>query len=108
VCKQSNAFGREFYPRHRGLGWIGMAGMGNPGTGAGGGNQITSLALRATGIHSNNHRGLSMTGEFEILISRGCAIQKKDGANIHPPADISPVRASMHRKDRRGGDRIWF
>jgi hypothetical protein len=36
------------------------------------------------------------------------AVQKKNGANIHPPADISPVRASMHRKDRRGGDRIQF
>jgi hypothetical protein len=32
--------------------------------------------------------------------------KKKNGADIHPLVDIGPVRASMHRKDRRGGDRV--
>jgi len=31
-------------------------------------------------------------------------LEKKNGADIRPPADIGPVRASLHGKDRRGGD----
>jgi hypothetical protein len=67
------------------------------------------LTLDNIGFAQNSHfRGINRENGLYAVYYREKEewTIKKNGADIYPPADIGPVRASMHRKDRRGGDRV--